>query len=197
MAKNTQRCMGWGLLVLMTGALGGELVSPDVAINGTTQERAQYVEMEVYCASNPCRQNVHFKLRTDQGVMNQKAAVYWPVIQGEQISVLAGEAVKVAGQLQGGVFKDWHMAPENGAGIVFKLTQNDDDNGMRLVIKNPHDFPIKVSIDMIDLAGNLHPTSSCPVMAGGGVYEMWPHPIPELLISNVRKAGEEAKTCEY
>lgn len=125
------------------------------------------------------------------------APVYWPVIQGEQISVLAGESVKMSGQLDQGVFVDWQMAADNGAGISFKLTQNEDDNGMMLVIKNPHDFPIKVSIDMIDFSGQLHPTSSCPVMAKGGAYEMWPHPIPELMISNVRKVESDAQRCEY
>jgi hypothetical protein len=40
---------------------------------------------------------------------------------------------------------------------------------------------------MMPLASNaLHATSSCPVIARGGSYEMWPYPIFQVLLAEGR-----------
>ncbi|SHF93286.1 hypothetical protein SAMN04487965_2992 [Microbulbifer donghaiensis] len=86
------------------------------------------------------------------------------------------------------------LNPEKTVAFEFSETEN----GTMLSVKNPFELPIKYHINMVDYSGNFHKTSSCPVMAGGGAFESWPHPIPQLVISNFRFLGEnQAFTCTY
>ncbi len=190
----------WVLFMLFTVAQcqASGLVSPDATIQGDDADNAQYVDMDEFCQTNPCRKNVHFYLLTEQGKIDEEAPLYWPVVQGDRISVLAGEKVLIEAKLAGKQFGDFVAVKASNKAISFDLSQSDDHLGMMLVVKNPHDVPIKISIDMIDFEGNLHETSSCPVIAGGSIFEMWPHPIPEILISNIRKHDDsEGMACEY
>ncbi len=80
--------------------------------------------------------------------------------------------------------------------LTFDLSEM--DNGMMLSVKNPLDISIKYHLNMIDYKGKAHNTSSCPVLAGLSVFEMWPHSIPEIRISNIHVAlKEEEGTCIY
>ena len=38
----------------------------------------------------------------------------------------------------------------------------------------------------------LYKTSSCPVIAGGGAFEMWPYPIFQLVLGNARLLDAKA-----
>ena len=72
------------------------------------------------------------------------------------------------------------------------------DNGMILTVNNPLTSSLKYHIDMIDRNGKPYQTSSCPVIAGAGVFENWPHPIPKLLIKNFRLLKDDTKIeCAY
>jgi hypothetical protein len=80
--------------------------------------------------------------------------------------------------------------------LSFDLSAMDD--GMMLSVKNPLDKPIKYHLNMIDRSGKPHQTSSCPVHAGISVFEMWPHPIPEIRVSNAHVASKsEEGLCIY
>jgi transposase len=62
----------------------------------------------------------------------------------------------------------------------FEMTSSMDGNkSMMLSVKNPFGCFVKYNIDMVDVKGILHHTSSSPVLARGTVYKSWPHPIPE------------------
>lgn len=80
--------------------------------------------------------------------------------------------------------------------LTFNLTKT--NSGMMLSVKNPFEKTIKYHLNMIDYKGKAHNTSSCPVRAGLSVFESWPHPIPEILVSNTHVAskGEEG-LCVY
>lgn len=84
--------------------------------------------------------------------------------------------------------------PERTITLEFKSF----DKGMLLQVNNPFDQSIKYNVDMIDRKGTAYQTSSCPVVAGGSVFENWPHPIPKLQIKNVRflKKDEDIE-CTY
>lgn len=78
--------------------------------------------------------------------------------------------------------------------LIFKAM----DKGMILSVENPLPHYLKYNIDMIDRNGEAHPTSSCPVMKGGSVFENWPHPIPKLQIKNFRLLNNEKELiCVY
>jgi len=86
------------------------------------------------------------------------------------------------------------MNPEKTVTFEFSETEN----GTMLSVKNPFDQPIKYHINMVDYSGNFHKTSSCPVMAGGGAFESWPHPIPQLVVSNFRFLSDgQGFSCIY
>lgn len=86
------------------------------------------------------------------------------------------------------------LSPEKTITFEFSETKH----GTMLSVQNPFDQPIKYSINMVDYSGNFHKTSSCPVMAGGGAFESWPHPIPQIVISDFRFLEDgQGFTCTY
>jgi hypothetical protein len=114
------------------------------------------------------------------------------------ISVFPGEEIFVSAELIDGKIADVTRASENtnpSKTIIFKFEKS--DRGMNLSVKNPFPVAIKYHIDMIDPRGNPHQTSSCPAIAKGGAYEMWPHPIPQLVISNIHAIESGNFSCVY
>ena len=101
------------------------------------------------------------------------------ITDGEIVNVIQAESV---------------LNPEKTVTFEFSET----DHGTMLSVQNPFEQPIKYHINMVDFSGNFHQTSSCPVMAGGGAFESWPHPIPQLVVSNFRFLGDDQGfTCTY
>jgi hypothetical protein len=108
-------------------------------------------------------------------------------VQGKQLSILPGEKLYIEAQVDGRSLTNLNQVdsitnPENT--LVFEFTQMDKETGMMLTVKNPFTARLKYHINMVDFAHKPHQTSSCAVMAGGSVSEMWSHPITELLISD-------------
>jgi hypothetical protein len=84
--------------------------------------------------------------------------------------------------------------------MTFRFYSTDGGKSMTLNVKNPFDRFVKYHIDMVDLKGHPHHTSSCPVLSRLEVFEFWPHPIPELRITNFRflePDADEANVCIY
>ena len=82
--------------------------------------------------------------------------------------------------------------------LTFNFMKSDNGKSMILSVKNPLPSPVKCHIDMVDYQGRLHDTSSCPVLGGLSIYESWPHPIPEIRITDFHFASEKEKTvCVY
>lgn len=80
--------------------------------------------------------------------------------------------------------------------ITFEFSES--KHGTMLSVQNPFEKPIKYHINMVDYSGNFHKTSSCPVMAAGGAFESWPHPIPKLVVSDFHFLEEDQGfTCTY
>jgi hypothetical protein len=58
---------------------------------------------------------------------------------------------------------------------------------MNLVVRNPFKRHIKISMGMMPLdRTDLVTTSSCPVVAGGSDFEMWPYPIFQIWLGEMR-----------
>ncbi|GAB3103506.1 hypothetical protein G8770_19700 [Aestuariicella hydrocarbonica] len=84
---------------------------------------------------------------------------------------------------------------ESSGNITFELSKM--SSGMMLSASNTLDQIVKYDIYMIDYNGNKHYTSSCPMMAGAGVFESWPHNIPQLSIENFRVlAASDELACQ-
>jgi hypothetical protein len=134
------------------------------------------------------------------GARSTKEAV--PNVEGMQLSIVAGEQVYVEVTVQANMI----VAIKKVANIVhpqstmtFNLMKDESMKSMVLSVKNPLSRPVKYHIDIVDYRDGLHNTSSCPVRAGLSVFEGWPHPIPELRITNFHflSAQEERTGCIY
>lgn len=141
--------------------------------------------LETFCETQSCRKNQQVKFRTESGEINQLMALYWPVVQGQDISVLPGEELLLEIYQENGrlTFKQVMVTEKPEITLRLSLKQQDDSLGMMLSVYNPLDKVLKFNIQMIDFLGRPHKTSSCPVLPGRSSYESWPHPIPELLLT--------------
>ncbi|WP_333609109.1 hypothetical protein [Arsukibacterium sp.] len=160
------------------------------------------LSLEEFCKLHACRQNKHVKFKTDNGLIDEMLPLYWPAAQGNQISILPGDELLIEAEvLEGnrlGNFKQVAEIQNPEKTIRFSFTQMDSGIGMMLSVKNPFPFNIKYHLNMIDFSGKPHQTSSCPVRANISVYEMWPHPIPELMLTNMHiQKGSDSMACIY
>jgi hypothetical protein len=164
-------------------------------------EAERVISLEQYCSANQCRENTRISLLTDKGRIDQVLALYWPVVQGERISLLPGDEVFIEADLNEGRFINFKQVPvivNPAKTIVFDFSQAEGELEMTLAVQNPFPEFIKFHLDMIDFEGNPHQTSSCPVIPRASLREIWPHPIPELIVSNMHAlAGIEEMSCEY
>lgn len=116
-----------------------------------------------------------------------------PIAAGEQAYV---EVIIEGGKIVGAKKVNANTNPNTT--LTFNFMKGDGGKSMMLSVKNPLANSIKYHIDMVDYKGKLHNTSSCPVMAGLSVFESWPHPIPEIRVSNIHIAADNEKVlCIY
>lgn len=150
-----------------------------------------------YCLDNSCRTNHTVRLLTERGLLEQTLEQYWPAIMGDNLSLLPGDTLYIEAVVMNGVVSGFYQVDQiqdPDSTLVFEFSQLD----MMLTVKNPFSQMLKFNADMVDFQGNLHPTSSCPVMAGGNAFEHWPHAIPELRLSNFRTLeATDSVNCEY
>jgi len=171
---------------------------PAKVVEETTNE----ITLEEFCKSNECRKNKHVKFKTDNGVIDQVLPLYWPVAQKNKISILPGDKLFIEAEvINGNSLGNFKLVDEiknPDKTIQFSFTQMDSSVGMMLSVKNPFSFNIKYHLNMIDFSGNPHKTSSCPVRAKISVFESWPHPIPELILTDMHFLQEsDVMTCIY
>lgn len=153
------------------------------------------ITLEDYCANNHCRKDISLKFITDEGIVDEFISTYWPVVQGDTISLLPGEQVLIEADMTNGIVTNFRQVdsilyPEKT--LMFTFSQMEEEVTMILHVANPFDEILKYRIDMIDFEGHPHYTSSCPVMSGVSAIEIWHHAIPELKISNFRVLEEDA-----
>ncbi len=117
------------------------------------------------------------------------------------VEVFAEQKIAFEAEIKAGVFIGFKpvleiLHPERT--LVFELKPMDQDRGMMLTAKNPFNKPLKYHINMIDFKGRAHKTSSCPIAAESSSYEMWPHPIPLIVISQFHFIEESSgMRCVY
>lgn len=170
--------------------------------NSTENATDGDITLEEFCKTNPCRKNRHVKLNTPNGQIDQVLPLYWPVAFYDRISILPGDELLIeADVLDGNRIGNFKLVTENknpNKTIRIAFTQMDSNHGMMLSVKNPFSSTIKYHLNMVDFSSQPHQTSSCPVRARRSVYESWPHPIPELILSDMRFIDDsEEGRCIY
>jgi hypothetical protein len=168
----------------------------------TASNSVKNLTLDEFCQSNDCRKNTHIKFNTNEGAVDQILPLYWPAAQYDKISILPGDHLFIeADVIDGKLLANFKLVseithPDKTIHLYFK--QMESSLGMMLYVKNPFAKSIKYHINMIDFSGKPHRTSSCPITENLSVYESWPHPIPELSLTNMHFMDVDDETiCIY
>ena len=163
--------------------------------------------LKEYCETAPCRKNMQFKLKKKDGTyFEYTAELTPPVVQPEFILIFPEETLFIEATEGKNAPIELKSVPENThpeRTIVFKFNQGDDaktDTSMFLTVHNPFSRPLRYNLAMTPLeqqSKGLYKTSSCPVMAEGQVFEHWPYPIFQLIVSNMHflKKSDDIMAC--
>lgn len=146
-----------------------------------------------YCKTAMCRKNLTVYLNQAYGKYFEKTfKLLPPAVQDSAINIYAGEIIYIEADVNGDHPVNFKQVlnnsnPENT--IIFHLEQAryiDDGLGMMLTVNNPFSRPLHYKLEMMPLdKERLYKTSSCPVIAGGMVYEHWPHPIFQIVVTGL------------
>ncbi len=156
--------------------------------------------LEDMCKLVTCQYNVRIQLKKEDGSKYDQTFEAMPVIQENGVMVYGGHTLYFEADIEGDLLVDfkWVQSIVNPNKTVSATLQQMDDGGMMLALKNPFDKPLKFSMGIMPLdREELYSTSSCPVMAKGGSYEMWPYPIFQVWLASPRLLSEnDSMSCE-
>lgn len=194
-------CLSTVLLIACGSLDAPNNVEQEQVTEAEAPEDLSFISLEEFCAENPCRENRQVYFLTDGQPIDEVLPLYWPIVQGDRLSLLPGDKVYIEAEVVDGLFTDFKLVEtvtDDEKTISLDFSQMEDKPDMMLVVKNPFSDAMKFHLDMIDFGGASHPTSSCVVMPGVSSYEHWPHAIPELIVSNIRAVEFDGTfACEY
>jgi hypothetical protein len=170
-------------LIICTSLLAAKSSEKEASMQG-------FIE---YCKTAMCRKNLTIKLKQADGKYYERSfELLPPAVQNSTICVYSGETIFIEADVDGDHPVNFKQVIENKnpeKTIVFHLEQSTDigdGTGMMLTVNNPFPRPLHYKMGMMPLAKeNLYKTSSCPVIAGGAVYEQWPHPIFQIVVGGL------------
>jgi hypothetical protein len=166
------------LLILLSTclvAMGQQQQTPDQA-------------REAVCQRVPCRPVTTVRLKLNKKEFFEMEFPKGPYVADGFINVLAGEEVLVEFDDSDGLLSNARhvkTAAKPERTVSFRLEQTDE--GTVLHVKNP--FTKNIIYDCLIQhysEQRLRKTSIVPVQAGLVSFEMWPYPVAQVVISNVR-----------
>lgn len=104
-------------------------------VDGQTTQDADTPSLENFCAENHCRKDRRVTFRTDGQPVDELLELYWPVVQGEQISLLPGDKVYIEAEIINGMFSNFKQVGEivnDEKTIVFDFQQMEGKVDMML-----------------------------------------------------------------
>jgi hypothetical protein len=168
-----------------------------------TDRPASTDELREYCktAPSPCREHLQVKLRRDSGPLYDKTFdLLPPPVQQGMVTVHPGETVRAVPLFENDAFSGWRaVKPDEPADtqiLSIELDQMEGKTGMMARVTTNTGPPLKLRMGLMRLdSEEPESTSSCPLAAGGGVYEMWPYPIFMLLIADAERVSDDDMVC--
>lgn len=163
---------------------------------------AEKAEKEM-CKENLCQKNLRIQLKLKDGKTFDKTFdVFPPVIQSIGLIIVAGQDVNIEAEVSGDTLINFKVVetvvdPKKTLVVSFK---QEAGIGMMLTVKNPFDRTLKFNMAIMPMdKDGLFKTSSCPIIAGGSIFEMWPEPIFQILLTNPKfhDAKDEKMACVY
>jgi len=161
-------------------------------------------DLATYCQAVACRQNSVVQVRLPDGrIQEERSTIYRPAIVRNSVSILLGEEVRAVPEFDDDQLQGWRAAERRESArtpvLTFKLAQETGgDLAVSLVISNSGREPVKLRLS-IRTAGSASAeyTSSCPVLAGGTVYEYWTQPVVEVVVREATvPTDESALMCD-
>jgi len=151
-------------------------------------EEPEKAEREM-CKKVGCAFDVRIVLKRKDGSIFDRSFRTVPVVQPTGVSVYAGQSVLFEADVQDdrlSNFKPVKSIEHPEKTISATLKQN-SDGSMTLALRNPFRRPMKVAMGIMPLdRDSLLKTSSCPVLAGLMGFELWPYPIFQVWLGNIR-----------
>jgi hypothetical protein len=174
--------------------LFGCAVTPKV-IEETINSDAEYQKVQKeMCERVMCQYDVRVTLKKKDGSLYDRTFDSMPVVQDEGVMVLAGHSVFFEADIKDNQLKNLKLVDTivNPEKTVTAKFEQMDDGQMMLSLHNPFNKHLRVKMGIMPLdSEDLYPTSSCPVIASGGSYEMWPYPIFQVWLGTPRLLGEK------
>jgi hypothetical protein len=187
--------MRFALTFSALSMLAGCASSPD---RPTASERKPVSPDEV-CAVAQCGYGIRVELKQKDGSAFSQVYDALPVVQEAGVSVYGGNSVQFEAEVVDGVLTNLRLVKEvlhPERTVTAKLEQGDDGH-MMLVTTNPFDKPLRIRMGVMPLSHDrLVRTSSCPVMSKGSSFEMWPYPIFQVFLGDMRlMKPDESMVC--
>lgn len=136
------------------------------------------------------------KLQTDNGDYTQKFDKVAYVAEN-LVNIFAGESFGINLTGTGDEMPQVTYQPDlNKADVTFTFTQENSGNRktMMLVIKNKLKRRLFLDAEMlVPEKKGTYKTSIIPIEGGLSSFEMWPHPIVQLVLGNFRFSNKPAK----
>jgi hypothetical protein len=151
-------------------------------------EEAALVEKEM-CQKVDCVFDARIVLRKKDGSVFDKTYHALPVVQPQGVSVYAGQSVLFEADVLGEHLANPRMVStvEHPEKTLSAKLEQDNDGSMMLSVHNPFDHHLKISMGIMTLDhDNLIKTTSCPVVAGGSSFELWPYPVFQVWLGEMR-----------
>lgn len=145
-------------------------------------------ELRELCLRGECRFDVVTSVRLADGqVQEERITQHRPAILANSLSIMLGEELQAVADFDNNQFIRWRAAerrePSRNAVLDFKLTQTESDGSISLEVRNNGREPVKLNLfTRAPGAAGAEYTSSCPVIAGGSVYEYWSRPVVEVIV---------------
>ncbi|MDP1976676.1 hypothetical protein [Undibacterium sp.] len=122
------------------------------------------------------------------------------LINKKLISVFPGETVFIEASINNGAIRLEQAVSTNAhpeRTLVFKFQQMDKKKDMLLEVENPFPEDIKFKMGYMQTnSSKIYATSSCPVSGKLKLFEHWPYPIYQLLITQAKVLSQsDKKVC--
>ena len=165
------------------------MLSTCLVAMGQQQQTADQAR-EAVCQRVPCRPVTAVRVKLNKKEYSEIEFPSGPYVAEGFINVLLGEEILVEFDEAGGALSNPHYlktAAKPERAISLSLEQTDEGTVLR--VKNP--FTKSIIYDCLIQhysEQRLRKTSILPVQAGLMSFEMWPYPIAQVVVSNVRYA---------
>lgn len=150
---------------------------------------ATALEKSEMCQKVGCQYNVKVVLKQQDGSIFDKTFEALPVTQSDGFMVVAGQSVSIEADVDEDELTNFRLVQsitDPGRTITAKFEQQ-PDGSMILYVANPFSRHFRSHMMIMPLdKEDLFPTSSCPVVAKGGSFEMWPYPIFQVWLGSPR-----------